>query len=144
MVPLVIVLHTLFHGIILSQVIEEYAPVISHHQSKSLLITKSLELKWSHEKYSCTSITGCVVLFAWSHLWNRSNSTSVWSLVQACVAIVTSLTGEMAVQRFGYHTHGTADSDKSCCYAWFVCHDKTLNQQCLACSGSPPDDKSSY
>ena len=61
-----------------------------------------------------------------------------------CVAIVTSLTGEMAVRSFGYHTHGTADSDKSCCYAWFVCHDKTLNQQCLACSGSPPDDKSSY
>ena len=36
----------------LSQVIKEYAPVISHHQSKSLMITKSQEdsdLKCSHE-----------------------------------------------------------------------------------------------
>ena len=49
MVPWVIVYHTPFHGTILSQ---EYAPVISHHQSKSLLITKPLadsDLKWSHE-----------------------------------------------------------------------------------------------
>ena len=37
-----------------------------------------------------------------------------------CVAythrIVVSLTGEMAAQSFVYHAHGTADSDKSCCY----------------------------
>ena len=49
-----------------------------------------------------------------------------------CVAIVASLTGEMAAQNFAYHAHGTADSDKSCCYPWFVCpSEKTLNQQCM-------------
>ena len=30
-----------------------------------------------------------------------------------CVAVVASLTGEMAAQSFAYHAHGTADSDKS-------------------------------
>ena len=46
-----------------------------------------------------------------------------------CVAVVASLTGEMAAQSFAYHGHGTTDSDKSCCYpSWFVCHDTTLNQ----------------
>ena len=44
-----------------------------------------------------------------------------WSLVQTCVAVVASLTREMVA----YHAYGTADSDKSCCYSWFVCHDKT-------------------
>ena len=47
-----------------------------------------------------------------------------------CVAVVASLTGEMAGaagQSFAYHAHGTAGNDKSCCYRWFVCHDKTLN-----------------
>ena len=29
------------------------------------------------------------------------------------------------------HAHGTADSDKSNCYSWFVCHDKT-NEICSA------------
>ena len=33
-----------------------------------------------------------------------------------CVAVEASLTGEMAAQSFAYHAHGTADSDKSCCY----------------------------
>ena len=33
-----------------------------------------------------------------------------------CVAVVASFTGEMAARSFGYHAHGTADSDKSCCY----------------------------
>ena len=33
-----------------------------------------------------------------------------------CVALVASLTGEMAARSFAYHAHGTADSDKSCCY----------------------------
>ena len=61
-----------------------------------------------------------------------------------CVAVVASLMGETAGQSFAYHAHGTADSDKSCCYPWFVCHDKTLDQQCIAHSGSPPDDESSY
>ena len=31
MVPRVIVLHALFHGTILSQVFQDYAPVILHH-----------------------------------------------------------------------------------------------------------------
>ena len=47
-----ILFHPISHGTILSQVIQEYAPVIAHHQSKSLPITKSLadsDLKWSHE-----------------------------------------------------------------------------------------------
>ena len=58
-------------------------------------------------------------------------------------SIVASLTGEMAAQSSAYHAHGTADSDKSCCYPWFVCHDKTLAN--YACSlRLPPDDKSSY
>jgi len=48
-----------------------------------------------------------------------------------CVAVEASLTGEMAAQSFAYHAHGTADSDKSCCYTWLVCHDKTLYQQCM-------------
>ena len=30
-----------------------------------------------------------------------------------CVAVVASLTGEMAARSFAYHAHGTADSDKS-------------------------------
>ena len=38
----------------------------------------------------------------------------------------------------------TADSDKLCYYAWFVCHDKSLNWQCIARSGSPHNDESSY
>ena len=43
----------------------------------------------------------------------------------------------MAARSIAYHAHGTADSDKFCCYPWFVCHDKTLNQQCITRSGSP-------
>ena len=31
-------------------------------------------------------------------------------------SLVASLTGEMAARSFAYHAHGTADSDKSCCY----------------------------
>ena len=56
----------------------------------------------------------------------------------ACVAVVASLTGEMAARIFAYHAHGTADSDKSCCYPWFVCHDKILNQQCMLAKACPP------
>ena len=54
-----------------------------------------------------------------------------------CVAIVASLTGETAERSFAYHAHGTADSDKSCCYPWFVRHDKTLNQQCMLTQAHP-------
>ena len=55
-----------------------------------------------------------------------------------CVTIVASLTGEMAAQSFAYHAHETADSDESCCYSWFVCHDKTLNQQCMLAQARTP------
>ena len=46
------ILHPTSLETILSQAIKEYAPVILHNQSKSLLITESLvdnDLKWSHE-----------------------------------------------------------------------------------------------
>ena len=50
---------------------------------------------------------------------------------------------EMDAWSFAYYAYGTAGSDKSCCYPWFVCHDKTFrNQQCIARLGSPPDDES--
>ena len=54
-----------------------------------------------------------------------------------CVAVVASLTREMAAQSFAYHAHGIADGDKSCCYPWFVCHNKTLNQQCMLAQSHP-------
>ena len=41
-----------YYGTILSQVMKEYAPIISHHWSKSLSITRSRsenDLKLSHE-----------------------------------------------------------------------------------------------
>ena len=55
-----------------------------------------------------------------------------------CVAVVASLTREMAARSFAYHVDGTADSDKSCCHPWFVCHDKTLNQLCMLAQARPP------
>ncbi len=36
--------HTIYYGTILSQVVREYASVLSRHQSKSLPITNSLQL----------------------------------------------------------------------------------------------------
>ena len=60
-----------------------------------------------------------------------------------CVAVVVSLTGEMGVRSFAYHAHETANGGKSSCYH-DVCHDKTLNQQCIAHSESIPNDESSY
>ena len=58
--------------------------------------------------------------------------TSVWSLVikSVCVALVASLTEEMAARSIAYHAHGTADSDKFCCYPWLVCHDIKSAVQC--------------
>jgi len=53
-----------------------------------------------------------------------------------CVALVASLTEEMAARSFAYHAHGTADSNKFCCYPWFVCHD--ISNAFLARSVSPP------
>jgi len=45
-------MHSITDGTILSQVTKECAPIVSHHQSKSLLITQSRsenDFKWSHE-----------------------------------------------------------------------------------------------
>ena len=47
-----------------------------------------------------------------------------------CVAVVASLTREMAVRSFVYHAHGTA--------AVIHGHDKTLNQQCMLAQARPP------
>ena len=61
-------------------------------------------------------------------------------------SVVASLTGQMAAQSSAYHAHETADSDKSYCYPWFVCHDKILNQQCMLAQARPPmiDHLTSY
>ena len=53
------------------------------------------------------------------------------------VAVVASLTSKITAQSFAYRGRGTAESDKSCCYPWFVCHDKTLNQHCMLAQGFP-------
>ena len=37
-----------------------------------------------------------------------------------CVAVVASLTGEMAARSFAYHVDEIAGSDKSCCHPWFA------------------------
>ena len=42
-----------------------------------------------------------------------------------------------------YNTHVTADSDKFCCYASFMCHDKILHQQSAAHLCSLHNDESS-
>ena len=39
---------------------------------------------------------------------------------------------EQSSLAYNAHMHATADSDQSCCYAWFMYHDKTVNQQCAA------------
>ena len=49
-----------------------------------------------------------------------------------CVAVVASLTREVAVQSFAYHAHGTA--------AVIHGHDKTLNQQCMLTQARPSLD----
>ena len=38
-----------------------YALVISHHQGKFLLIAKSFDFKWSHEKYSPDYLGGTIL-----------------------------------------------------------------------------------
>ena len=59
-----------------------------------------------------------------------------------CIALVASLTEEMATQSFAYHAHGTADGDKFCCYPWLVCHDIKSAMHC-SLRPHPHDDKSS-
>jgi len=53
-----------------------------------------------------------------------------------CVALVASLTEEMAAGNIAYHAHGTADSNKFCCYPWLVCHD--ISNALHTCSGLLP------
>ena len=48
-----------------------------------------------------------------------------------CVAVVASLTREVAVRSFAYHAHGTNP-------AVIHGHDKTLNQQCMLAQARPP------
>ena len=57
-----------------------------------------------------------------------------------CIALEASLTGEMAAKSFAYHTHGTANGDKSCCYPWLVCHEIS---NALLAQGPLNDDNSS-
>ena len=62
--------------------------------------------------------------------------------VNACMATLvkaSSLTEEMAAQSIDYHTHGTADGDKFCCYPRLVCHDSNA----LLAQAHSHDDKSS-
>ena len=55
-----------------------------------------------------------------------------------CVAVVASLTSEVALQSFAYHAHGTNP-------VVIHGHEKTLNQQTMhARSGSTLDDKKGY
>ena len=52
------------------------------------------------------------------------SSISVNFSESVCVALVASLTEELAARSIAYrHAHGTADGGKFCCYPWLVCHD---------------------
>ena len=53
---------------------------------------------------------------------NSAHNFSVKFSESVCVASVASLTKKMAARSIAYHAHGTADSDKFCCYPWLVCH----------------------
>ena len=55
-----------------------------------------------------------------------------------CVAVVAYLTGDVAARSFAYHVHGTADSDKSCCYPWFVCHEGSATKEISYTVGRNP------
>ena len=76
-----------------------------------------------------------------THKRQRFSSWLYCEVQSKCVcSVVASLTGEMAARSSAYHAHGTADSDKSCCYPWFVYHefDRTLDQQCMLTQARPP------
>ena len=68
---------------------------------------------------------------------NSAHNFGVKFRQSVCVALVASLTEEMAAQSFAYHAHGTADGDKFSAVIHGLCT-MTLNQQCIARSGSPP------
>ena len=61
---------------------------------------------------------------------NSPHNSNVKFSESVCVALVASLTKEMTAQSIAYHAHGTADSDKSCCYPWLVCHDIKSAMHC--------------
>ena len=53
-----------------------------------------------------------------------------------CVAVVASLTSEVAIRSFAYYVHGTNPA---------VIHSHKISKLCmLAQARHPPDDKSSY
>jgi len=56
-----------------------------------------------------------------------------------CVAVVASLTGEMAARSFAYHVDGTADTVTNPAVIRGLC---AMTSAVHARSGSPPDDKS--
>ena len=64
---------------------------------------------------------------------NSAHHFSVKFSESVCVVSVASLTEEMAARSIAYHAHGTTDGDKFYCLCAM-----TLNQQCIARSGSPP------
>ena len=73
---------------------------------------------------------------------NSAHNFSVKFSVCLRVALVASLTEEMAARSIAYHAHGTVDGDKFCCYPWLVCHDISSAMHC-SLRLAPHDDKSS-
>ena len=68
-------------------------------------------------------------------------------LIQVCVyvAVVASLSREMAARSFAYHAHGKADSDKNPAVIRGLCAMTNIKSALLAQAlPPPPDDKSSY
>ena len=59
-----------------------------------------------------------------------------------CVALVASLTEEMAMRSIAYHAHGTADCDKYSAVMHGLCV-MILNQHVLLAQARPHNDKSS-
>ena len=49
-----------------------------------------------------------------------------------CVAVVASLTREMAVRSFAYHAHGTADIDKNSAVIYGLCAMTNIKSALLA------------
>ena len=60
------------------------------------------------------------------------------------VAVVASLTGEMAARSFAHHAHGTTDRDKSDVIHGLGAMTKRLNQQYMLAQAGTPKINSSY
>ena len=63
-----------------------------------------------------------------------SKPRSLASSVQACAA---SFTGEMAARSFASMLMEQQTVTNPAVIAWFVCHDETLNQQCMLTQAHP-------